>query len=227
MNYQKISHLNKYLENLMCFQDEARINLICDEIEKEFGLNVVNQIAIQTIKNPDNALVIVAKDVSGSMGIFENETSKEYFEYAVKEIDKKYNNVELESIKFHTAAEQINVYDLFKTHASGGTIISCSLTLAKEIIDKNLDKNIYLFLLTDGDNLTSDNKKVLSHIEEALEIVNHFQVVEINAYNRHSSLYSGSNGLKNFQHKKFSYKILKEKDDALKGIRFKYILEAE
>lgn len=217
MNVQRVELLFHYTEKAY---DAKKINVAWLEIEKELGIKL-NDIE----KKKDEALIIYLQDTSGSVGIWEKYVSNEYFQYAENEIKNKYSKVTNKYISFHTAALEFNsLEELNKNNSTGGTIVSSGLSRAKEIVNENLDKNIYVFLLSDGDNLTSDNAKCLVHLEEIFKNVNYFQYFETNQYNRKSTL---MDAFKKINNKKFNTIIAKHKDDALKGYRFKEVLEGE
>lgn len=231
MDYKKIELLLKYAEqmDLTSFDlgnEEIKAKAAYEIVEKELGIDVKVLKNIAPAKDPNKALIILIQDITGSIGLWEKNVSREYFELAEQEIQNKYSHGNTKFIGFHTSAIEFKSLDeIYKTANCGGTIVSSGLEKAKEIILKNLDKNIYIFFISDGDNLSSNNARSVNIIEEILQFTNYFQYVELNQYNRNSTL---MNAFKNIRGKKnFGVLTIKQKDEALKGIRFKEVLEKE
>ena len=170
-------------------------------------------------KPSTNAVVIAMMDTSGSMGIWEKYIARTFFFWTARFLRTKYKNVEIRFLAHHTEAKEMEEEAFFTKGESGGTICSSVYRLANNIIDNEYPPdqyNIYAFHFSDGDNLTSDNKKCVELIEELLTKVNLFGYGEANQYNRHSTLMSA---YKHIAHEKFIYHVIQHKKnifDALK-----------
>lgn len=230
MDYKKIELLLQYAAQIemaslgLETKTEKKVKAAYEIVEKELGIDVQILKSNAPTKDSNKALVIFIQDTTGSMGVWEKAVSKEYFELAQEEIKKKYSYVDIKYIGFDTKCTEFSSLEDAQKSTGGGTIASSGLKKANNIILNNLDKNIYVFLFSDGDNLPSDCSKSKELIKEILEYVNYFQYIETNQYNRTSTL---GHALRGFSNKKFNNYIIKQKNDALAGIRFKEVLEKE
>lgn len=154
MSNRKVEVLCKYLTNLAQLgftKDEERVQKIINEIEKELELSTIQ--AKETLKNPNKALVVAIKDVTGSIGDWENNVFNEYYKLAIDEINNKYTDIKELFITHTTEANIVSEEEFFKLNTLGGTIISSALRKLKEYI--NTDREIIVIQFSDGDNLTS------------------------------------------------------------------------
>lgn len=172
------------------------------------------------IKKPDTrALIIAMMDTSGSMGIWEKYMAKSFFFWAQRFLKTKYESVEIVYIAHHTHADIVNEDDFFHRGESGGTICSSATRKALQLIDEKYPPsqyNIYTFYTSDGDNLTSDNGRFVKDIERLMKISNLFGYIEVNQYNRHSTLMSA---LKYIKDKKFRNYVIKSKYDVYNALK--------
>lgn len=223
MSNRKASELNKYLHTLSYLgfnSEDDKVKLIMSEIEKELGLFEKERVTESTIpsvivKDTNKAHVITIIDSSGSMGAWEEHVSKEYYELALEGIKNKYNDVSETFISHSNFAKYCTKEEIFTGNMEGGTIVSSALELALEKID--VTREVIIIQFSDGDNLMADNNRTIRILEEILPKVKYYKYFEVNQYNRLSNL---SNIYKNIKDKNFSYYIAKQRDDALKGIRF-------
>lgn len=170
-------------------------------------------------KPHSNAVVLALMDTSGSMGSFEKYIARSFFFWMTKFLRRKYEHVEMVFVAHHTEAKEVSEEDFFNRGESGGTICSSAYQKALEIIDARyptVNWNIYPFHFSDGDNLTSDNEKCVTLIQELMKRANIFGYGEVNQYNRSSTLMSA---YKNIQHKKFLYHVIREKGDVYKALK--------
>jgi hypothetical protein len=175
------------------------------------------------IKDKNKALVIGVKDVSGSMGVWENAVLKEYFDLALSGIKSQYNDVAEVYITHSTEAKVVDKVDFFGNCLSGGTILSSGIRAILPFLE-NTDREIIILQLSDGDNLTSDSCRVIKLLsDEILPKVKYFKYVEINQCNRHTAI---MNGYKQIKENNFDSLVIKERDGSLKGLRFKEEIEA-
>lgn len=217
MSNRKAGELTKYLAALSHLgfrKDDERVVRVINEIEKELELNIIKQIA----KNPNKALVVAIKDVSSSIGIWENYLFNEYYQLALREIKNKYSDVKEIFIAHHTEATEVNKEDFLKIGSQlGGTIVSSAIRKLKEYLDT--DREIIVIQFSDGDNLTSDNARVIKHLnEEILPKVKYYKYFEADQYNKMRKL--SDTVYCKINDPKLSYIVAKEKDHSLKGLRF-------
>jgi hypothetical protein len=172
------------------------------------------------IKKPDTKAVIFAlMDTSGSMGIWEKYMARSFFFWTKRFLETKYESVEIVYISHHTQAKETDEHEFFHRGESGGTLCSTALRLANKIIDERYPPsqyNIYVYQASDGDNLTSDNNRCEGFINIMSKKINIFGYIEINQYDRYSTLMSKYSRIKN---EKFRYYVVNDRTkvyDALK-----------
>ncbi|MGP4069774.1 sporulation protein YhbH [Halobacillus sp. B29] len=170
-------------------------------------------------KPESKAVVIAMMDTSGSMGQWEKYMARSFFFWMNRFLSKNYETVDVEFVAHHTQAKVVSEEDFFSKGESGGTICSSAYRKALELIETKYSPdryNIYPFHFSDGDNLTSDNKRCLALIEELLEVSQMFGYGEVNQYNRSSSLMQA---YKAIDHPKFRYYILRRKADVFHAMK--------
>lgn len=220
MSNRKASELTKYLVALSQLgfkKEDERVLKVINEIEKELELTINTSEKLISVKDPNNALVIAIKDCSGSIGVWENYCFNEYYKLALNEISKKYTDVKELFITHHTEAKVVSEEDFFTKNEYGGTIASTAL---RELI-KHLDTNreVIVIQFSDGDNLTSDAPRMIKILnDEIFPKIKYFKYFESNQYRRHSTL--AETVFKKIKNEKLSFIVAKEKDHALKGMRF-------
>ncbi|MGL4820373.1 MAG: sporulation protein YhbH [Bacilli bacterium] len=172
------------------------------------------------ITEPDTrAVVFMIMDVSGSMGNWEKYMARSCFFWMNRFLRSKYKTVEVVFIAHHTEAKVVSEEEFFTRGESGGTICSSAYARVLELIKTQYaptHHNIYTFHFSDGDNLSSDNKRCVSYIEELLDLCNLFGYGEVNQYNRHSTLMSA---YKHIKDERFRHYILKQKTDVLDALK--------
>lgn len=217
MSNRKASELNKYIQTLAYLgytKDDKEVRLALNEVKKELGLLNITSTPNTYIKDPSKALVIVVADNSGSIGVWEKAILEEYLDLALNEVKEIYQDVEELYIGHTIKAKETNRNDLFKLE-SGGTMVSSGLQLLKDNL--HTEREVIVIQLTDGDNLTSDTKVVIELLEGIiLPNVKYFKYVEANQYNRFSTLVQA---YKNIKVGNFNSLVIKQRDDALKGLR--------
>ena len=115
----------------------------------------------RTVPMPQsNAVMIFIMDVSGSMG----DEQKEIVRIASFWIDtwlrSQYGGLESRFIIHDATAHAVDRDTFFRTHESGGTMISSAYTLCAKMIDEEFPStewNIYPFQFSDGDNWSADD----------------------------------------------------------------------
>lgn len=186
-----------------------------EKLEEVFNLLAKN---LNLDKIGDKAKMIVAMDCSGSMGSFEIYMCKSFIMWVEKLLASQYKSVSKEFIRYFTEATSVSEEEMFSQHVSGGTITSSALFKVNETINYyDYEKeDTYIFLLSDGDNLTSDNERCLRLIKDIERKAKQVVYFEINQFNRSSTLMTG---FKHFQSEKFKRVIVREKNDLLDAIK--------
>lgn len=131
----------------------------------------------------------------------------------------KYESVEIVYIAHHTEAKIVDKHSFFHKGESGGTICSSAYRKALQLIDEKYPPsqyNIYAFHASDGDNLTSDNTRCVKLVDKLMEKCNSFNYIEVNQYNRHSTL---MNAFKNIKNEKFRHYVLKQRSDVFHALK--------
>lgn len=181
------------------------------------------------VKPQSRAVVLMMMDTSASMGNFEKYMARSFYFWMVKFLRTKYEKVDIEFIAHHTLAKVVSEEDFFSKGESGGTICSTAYEKALELITKKYNPsryNIYPFHFSDGENMSSDNAKCVSLVEQLMEISNMFGYGEVNAHSRYSTLMTTYNKIEN---PKFRHYVLKENKDvyhALKKFFYKSMEES-
>lgn len=140
--------------------------------------------------------LIVLKDRSGSMGIWENYMCQAVYYWTSIALKLWYEiNYSSKYISYSTQASVVeDRNDFFKHGEAGGTISSSAVKKCVEEVKAFHSIygdacDIYVLHLSDGDNLTSDNRRVVKMMEEdILPYVKHYAYFEPNQYNRHSTM---------------------------------------
>jgi hypothetical protein len=173
------------------------------------------------IKKPDTKAVIIAMmDTSGSMGIWEKYMSRSFFFWTKKFLETQYDSVEIVYIAHHTEAKIVNEYNFFHRGEAGGTICSSAYRKALQLINEKYPPsqyNIYLYHVSDGDNLTSDNHRCIKLVDELCNKINMVNYIEVNQYSRHSTL---MNAYKYIKHDKFRHFVVCERKDIFYALKY-------
>jgi hypothetical protein len=214
--------LDQNLRDLMVDEDFIMLRQ-SEEILREVDQRVFDEFNLNIKRSNKQALVIVMMDNSGSMGIWEKYVSRCVIERLERLFQYKYPNVEFKFIHHHTVAEEVEREDFFVKGETGGTICSSAYRKANELIEQfdYIENDVYLLHVSDGDNLTSDVDRTVGLIKKLLLKCKFVGYLEINQYNRHSTLLKGagsSKGLKYIFDDKFYYHVLYEKDGVYEAV---------
>ncbi len=128
------------------------------------------------------AVMFAIMDVSGSMGNWEKEMAKRFFMLLYLFLFRNYDRTDIIFIRHHTVAKEVDEDEFFYSRETGGTLVSTSLELMKDIIDKRYDPsqwNIYACQASDGDNWPADSNKAVDLIKSMLPLIQYFAYVEI------------------------------------------------
>ena len=136
-----------------------------------------------TPKENTSAVVFLLMDVSGSMTQTRKYIARSYFFLMYQFLRHRYENIEVVFISHTTTAKQVSEDEFFKRISVGGTLVSSSLELEREIIKKEYHPNswnIYTFYCGDGDNWFDDNVRAIELIRELKEMNQLMVYAEIN-----------------------------------------------
>ena len=173
----------------------------------------------EVTKPESKAVVIALMDTSGSMGQFEKYVARSFYFWMVRFLRKKYETVDVEFVAHHTEAKVVDEESFFTKGESGGTICSSAYRKAIELIESKYSPsryNIYVFHFSDGDNLTSDNRRVMEALEKLFQYVNMFGYGEVNQFNRYSTLMQT---FKRIDHPLFKHFILRNREDVFYAMK--------
>ncbi len=115
------------------------------------------------------AIVFLAMDVSGSMDAHRKRIARLFFYWCVQFLRSRYDQTEIIFLAHTTEAREVSEQEFFSRAESGGTRVSSAL---EEILRIQRDRfpasdwNIYALHVSDGDNFTADNQRVLELVRE-------------------------------------------------------------
>lgn len=172
-------------------------------------------------KPQQRAVVIAMRDVSGSMGEFEQWVSRCCYFWMVRFLRARYQQVEIVFITHHTTAQEVDEERFFHLGESGGTLVSSAYRLALEVLHTRYpadEWNAYVFHFSDGDNWgDDDNARCVGLIQELLPITS---LVGYGEIHRHS--YSSGTLLEAFSRVSnpgFVTAVLAEKQDLARALQ--------
>ena len=135
-------------------------------------------------KPKSNVAVIYIMDVSGSMGDEQKEIVRIESFWLNTWLKKNYQDIETRFIIHDAQAKEVDEKTFFSTSESGGTLISSSYKLCRDIIEKDYpvsNWNIYPFHFSDGDNWSGEDTRFCLKIlkEYFLKRVNMFGYAQV------------------------------------------------
>lgn len=131
------------------------------------------------------AVMFCIMDVSASMGEWEKEMAKRFFMLLYLFLVRNYERVDIIFIRHHTEAKEVDEQEFFYSRESGGTLVSTSLRLMREIIQERYSPehwNIFCCQASDGDNWMEDNNRATQAMEALLPLMQYFAYVEIDRH---------------------------------------------
>lgn len=217
MEYAPLTERMELTELLV---DESVLN------EKKF-FDDVSSILLESLNISDlpsnkEAVLIIMMDGSGSMGSWERYITKAISTWNQDILGFKYQNkLEKHFVLHSTEAEVVSEDEFYNKGESGGTIASSAYTKCLELINSTdfINKDIYAIHISDGDNMASDNNRTGNYLYDILHKVIQFQYVEVNQYNRTSTLMTAFRHVKN---DKFLMSIIKDRKDVHQAIKDAY-----
>ena len=200
---QMIEYL-RALNSVQMFDDdnvtanEDRMVNVCKAIDKALG---IHDYSVETAPIEVEKLIIpmsqkkglelcLLKDISGSMGVWETKTAEKIFNILNIDLKQHYKDLYYAAVAYSTEAEEYDIHYIFNADKSGGTIVSTGFKKAIDLLEEPASsyKNQAIILFSDGDNLTSDNNRVKTLIENFLADGGKLFYFELNVYNRISTL---------------------------------------
>ncbi len=129
------------------------------------------------------AVMFCLMDVSGSMTESMKDLAKRFFMLLYLFIERRYRAVDVVFISHTHRAREVDEETFFYSTETGGTVVSTALDEMKRIVAERYpmgDWNIYAAQASDGDNLTSDNERVVALLEnDILPVCQYFAYIEV------------------------------------------------
>lgn len=131
-----------------------------------------------------SAVLILNRDVSGSMGDFERDVTRITAYCMQKNLEKKYKGVVMVFVAHHLTAQEVSEEEFYEYGETGGTVMSSAYEVDLDIMRVRYPSqswNIYPFHFTDGYNSTHDNSRCAKLVTEMFDEhqVNLFSYIEI------------------------------------------------
>ncbi len=133
-------------------------------------------------KECNNAVIFFVMDVSGSMTREKKFLARSFFFLLYQFIQTKYENTDVVFVAHTTEAFECDEKQFFTFSPNGGTYISPSMDMVKNIIDTRYnqsDWNVYTFYCGDGDNWSNDNMNVLPAFRAVSDLSQLMAYIEI------------------------------------------------
>lgn len=163
-------------------------NETSDRLYTELGLDKMEG----TTTPGHRPVLLIAKDSSGSMGIWEKYMSECIATWTINMLNRKYGkHVKVRYVSFHTEAKEVSEDTFYKGTDTGGTIASSATRLLNAMADEyNYEStdDVHVLILSDGDNLTSDNQRFIKFLTRLAGKAKDVWYVEPNQYNRSSTI---------------------------------------
>jgi len=147
-------------------------------------------------------ILLVAKDSTGSMGAWESYIAQCVAHWTKLMLEVKHNStVYARYITFNKdGGVEVPFEECFVKGADGGTLISPAVKMLNTMADDydyEDGHDVYVLLLSDGDNLQSDNQPMVKQLERLAPKTKKLWYVEMNQYNRLSHVMSAYNKKEN------------------------------
>jgi uncharacterized sporulation protein YeaH/YhbH (DUF444 family) len=138
-----------------------------------------------------NALIVFARDGSGSMDDFKCNIASDLAFWIETWISRDYDKSETLYLWHDNTAKEVSKYDFYHERHGGGTLCSSVLQLLDNLIKLKYPPdrwNIYLIYFGDGDNFKKDNAQFLERLIGLEEAITMTGIVQILASNWDDSL---------------------------------------
>ncbi|MBB4641914.1 YeaH/YhbH family protein [Rhizorhapis suberifaciens] len=117
------------------------------------------------------AVMFCLMDVSGSMSEHMKDLAKRFYALLHLFLTRCYRHVEVVFIRHTDRAEEVDEETFFYSRETGGTLVSSALDKMMEVVKDRYnpeDWNIYVAQASDGDNMSSDNPKTVSLMQNEI-----------------------------------------------------------
>ena len=130
-----------------------------------------------------SAVMFCLMDVSGSMTEHMKDLAKRFFKLLYLFLGRRYRNVEIVFIRHTHLAREVDEETFFMSTETGGTVVSTAFEEMLKVVQARYPRdqwNIYAAEASDGDNLSTDNAKVASLLQDQiLPICQYFAYIEV------------------------------------------------
>ena len=173
-NEQRVAALRLELEALL---RRSRLVPFIDPVDVRFN-------RFDHIPKPiTQAVMFCLMDVSGSMTEEMKDLAKRFFMLLYLFIQRRYRHVDIVFIRHTSFAQEVDEDTFFYSTETGGTIVSTALAEMQKVVKARYPSsewNIYAAQASDGDNLPSDNPRLIALLEtEILPLCQYFAYVEV------------------------------------------------
>ena len=173
-NDRRVAQLRLELEALL---RRSRLVPFIDPVDVRF--NRFDQVP----KPITQAVMFCLMDVSGSMTEEMKDLAKRFFMLLYLFIQRRYRHVDIVFIRHTSFAQEVDEETFFYSTETGGTIVSTALAEMHKVVKArypSTEWNIYAAQASDGDNLPSDNPRLIALLEtEILPLCQYFAYVEV------------------------------------------------
>ncbi|MEO6024816.1 MAG: DUF444 family protein [Burkholderiales bacterium] len=136
-------------------------------------------------KPANQAVVVFALDVSGSMNEAQRKLAKTFFFFALQGIRREYSQVETVFLAHTDEAWEFSEQEFFQATGSGGTVASSVFQLSLDVFNERFDAaryNRYLFYASDGENFREDRMLAMALLTELAKQVNYIGYVQTGTF---------------------------------------------
>ena len=136
-------------------------------------------------KPSNQAVVLFALDVSGSMNDAQRKLAKTFFFFALQGIRREYTQVETVFLAHTDEAWEFSEQEFFQATGSGGTVASSVFQLSLDVFNSRYDGaryNRYLFYASDGENFREDRLPATNLLRELAAQTNYIGYVQTGTF---------------------------------------------
>jgi uncharacterized sporulation protein YeaH/YhbH (DUF444 family) len=130
-----------------------------------------------------SAVMFCLMDVSGSMTEHMKDLAKRFYKLLYLFLRRRYKNVDLVFIRHTHLAREVDEETFFLSTETGGTVVSTAFEEMLRVIGQRYPSsnwNIYAAQASDGDNVPSDNTKVVNLLKDkVLPMCQYFAYIEV------------------------------------------------
>jgi uncharacterized protein len=130
-----------------------------------------------------SAVMFCLMDVSGSMTEHMKDLAKRFYKLLYLFLRRRYKDVDLVFIRHTHLAREVDEETFFFSTETGGTVVSTAFEEMLRVVEQRYNAsnwNIYAAQASDGDNVPSDNAKVVTLLRERiLPACQYFAYIEV------------------------------------------------